>query len=123
MTKEAVLASFFESFAIAAYEETNVPIDKQAEFPRITYSAIIGDTMDETALYASVWYYSEAWVDCNAKVEEIRRRIGPGGILLPCDGGAIWLKRGQPFAQPLPDENDMVRRKYLNIVAQYIVTD
>ena len=121
MTKEAALTNFFESFASAAYEETNVPSD--AEYPRITYSVSIGEPMVETALYASVWYYSEAWVNCNAKVEEIRRRLGAGGILIPCDNGAIWLKRGSPFALNMPDENDMIRRKYLNIVAQYIVND
>ena len=121
MTKEAALTQFFESFVIPAYEDTNVPSD--ATYPRITYNVAIGDTMQETALACSVWYYSEAWVDCNAKVEEIRQRIGAGGVILPCDSGAIWLKRGQPFAQNMADENDMVRRKYINLVAQYIVTD
>ena len=36
MTKEAVLANFFESFAINAYEETNVPKDEDAGYPRLT---------------------------------------------------------------------------------------
>lgn len=123
MTKEAVLAQFFGSFAVNAYEETNVPKDEDAGYPRLTYSAVIGEPMQDTAIQCSLWYYSEALVDINAKTEEIRRRIGRGGVILPCDGGAIWLKRGEPFAQNMSDENDMIRRKYINIVAQYIVND
>lgn len=123
MTKEAVLANFFESFAINAYEESNVPKDVDAGYPRLTYTAVIGEPMQDTALTCSLWYYSESFADINAKAEEIRRKLGRGGIILPCDGGAIWLKRGEPFAQNVSDENDMVRRKYINITAQYIVND
>ena len=79
--------------------------------------------MEDTALHCSLWYYSEAFADINAKTEEIRRRLGQGGVILPCDGGAIWLKRGEPFAQNMSDENDMIRRKYINLIAQYVVTD
>ena len=53
-----------------------------------------------------------------------RRWAGRGGILLPCDGGAIWLKRGTPFSQNMGDESDdMVKRKYLNLVVEFLTAN
>ena len=55
---------------------------------------------------------------------EISQRISRGGKIIPCDGGAIWLKRGQPFAQNMGDESDdLIKRKYLNITAEYMTAD
>ena len=37
-----------------------------------------------------------------------------------CDGGRIWIKRGQPFAQNMGDESDgLIKRKYLNVTIEY----
>jgi len=121
MTKEAALTSFFESFGITAYPETDVPSD--AVYPRLTYQVVIGEPNQETALTCNLWWYSESHIAINAKAEEVRQRLGRGGVLLPCDGGAIWLKRGQPFAQDVKDENDMVRRKYIVLTVEYIIVD
>lgn len=118
MTKEAAITSFFESFGIPAYEESVVPSD--ATYPRLTYSVSIGDAFQETMLTCTLWWYSTQWVSINAKAEEIRRRLGEGGTLVHYDNGAIWLKRGQPFAQNLTQDNDMVRAKLINIIAEFL---
>lgn len=118
MTKEAALTAFWESFGITAYEESVVPTD--AEFPRLTYNVSIGDSMRETMLSCTLWWYSEGWVSINAKAEEIRRRLGEGGVLLHYDDGVIWLKRGQPFATNVKQEKDMVRAKAINVIAEIL---
>ena len=42
----------------------------------------------------------------------------------PCDGGAVWLKRAEPFAQSMGDSNDdMIKRKIINISAEYLTAD
>jgi hypothetical protein len=47
-----------------------------------------------------------------------------GGKTLPCDGGAIWIKRGSPFSQNMGDPNDdLVKRKYINITAEFFTAD
>lgn len=122
MTKEAAIYKFWSSFNIAAYEENAVPTGREApEFPYITYSLATDSFGGEVAMPASIWYKSTSWVQCNAKTREISVAIGMGGTILPCDDGAIWLKRGQPFAQSMGDpNNDMVRRKYLNVIAEFI---
>ena len=122
MTKAAAIYQFWNSFGLTAYEENTVPTD--AAFPYITYQ-IVADGFDrEIPLTASIWYRSESWTAINAKTEEISQKISRGGKIISCDGGAIWLKRGQPFAQNMGDENDdLIKRKYLNITAEFITAD
>ena len=122
MTKAAAIYQFWNSFGLTAYEENTVPDD--ADFPYITYQ-LVTDSFDyEIPLTASIWYRSESWTAINAKTEEVSRKISRGGNIIPCDGGAIWLKRGQPFAQSMGDESDnLIKRKYLNITAEYMTAD
>ena len=43
---------------------------------------------------------------------------------MPVDGGVLWLKRGTPFAQSMGDEtDDLIKRKYLNITAEFLTAD
>ena len=122
MTKAAAIYQFWNSFGLTAYEENTVPDD--AAFPYITYQ-LVTDSFDyEIPLTASIWYRSESWTAINAKTEEVSQKIGRGGKFVPCDGGAIRLKRGQPFAQSMGDESDnLIKRKYLNITAEYMTAD
>ena len=122
MTKAAAIYQFWSSFGLTAYEENTVPTD--AIFPYITYQLLTDSFDREIPLTASLWYRSESWTAINAKAEEISQKIGRGGKIIACDGGAIWLKRGQPFARNMGDENDdLIKRKYLNITAEFITAD
>ena len=122
MTKAAVIYQFWSSFGLTAYEENTVSDD--AKFPYITYQLVTDSFDREIPLTASLWYRSESWTAINAKTEEISQKISRGGKIIPCDGGAIWLKRGQPFAQSMGDESDnLIKRKYLNIIAEFMTAD
>ena len=122
MTKAAAIYKFWSSFGLTAYEENTVPTD--AVFPYITYQLVTDSFDREIPLSASLWYRSESWTGINAKTEEISQKISRGGKVIPCDGGAIWLKRGQPFAQNMGDESDdLIKRKYINITADFITAD
>ena len=122
MTKAAAIYQFWSSFGLTAYEENTVPDD--AVFPYITYQLVTDSFDREIPLTASIWYRSESWTAINAKTEEISQKISRGGKIISCDGGAIWMKRGQPFAQSMGDESDdLIKRKYLNITAEYITAD
>lgn len=122
MTKAAAIYQFWSSFGLTAYEENTVQTD--ADFPYITYQLATDSFDREIPLTASIWYRSESWTDINAKTEEISQTISRGGKIIPCNGGAIWLKRGQPFAQSMGDESDdLIKRKYLNITAEFMTAD
>lgn len=122
MTKAAAIYQFWSSFGLTAYEENTVPTD--AAFPYITYQLVTDSFDREIPLTASLWYRGESWTAINGKTEEISQKISRGGKIISCDGGAIWLKRGQPFAQNMRDESDdLIKRKYLNITAEFITAD
>ena len=122
MTKAAAIYQFWNSFGLTAYEENTVPTD--ATFPYITYQLATDSFDREVPVTASLWYRSESWTGINAKTEEISQIISRGGKIISCDGGAVWLKRGQPFAQSMGDESDdLIKRKYLNITAEYLTAD
>ena len=122
MTKAAAIYQFWNSFGLTAYEENTVPTD--ADFPYITYQLVTDSFGLEIQITASLWYRSESWTAINAKTEEISQTISRGGKIIPCDGGAIWLKRGQPFAQNMGDESDdLIKRKYINITAEFMTAD
>lgn len=122
MTKEAALHNFWSMFGLPAYEENAVPSGEGgAEFPYITYQVVTDSFGNDVALTGSVWYRSTSWKEANAKAQEISDKISRGGKIISCDGGAIWLKRGQPFAQNMGDESDdLIKRKYLNITVEYL---
>lgn len=120
MDKAQALQTFWESFGIPAYEQTTVP--ESATMPYITYS-VSTDSLDNVVnMYASVWYHSTSWKDISEKTEQIARYIvsmNPPSIKF--DGGRLYIAKGTPFAQRMADPNDdMIRRMYLNIQAEYL---
>lgn len=124
-TKAATIYEFWNSFEMPAYEENSVPTGEDApKFPYITYQLVTDSLGNEVAMTASLWYRGTAWVEANAKTEEISQRIGRKGAVLDCNGGKVWIKRGTPFAQNMGDESDnLIKRKYLNITAEYLTAD
>lgn len=124
-TKAATIYEFWNSFEMPAYEENSVPTGEDApKFPYITYQLVTDSLGNEVVMSASIWYRGTSWLEANAKTDEISRAIGIGGKVLDCDGGKVWLKRGTPFAQNMSDESDnLIKRKYLNITAEYLTAD
>lgn len=120
MDKFQALQSFWSSFGIPAYDENTVPTgDDKPAYPYITYDAVIGSLDTPVAMSASIWYYGSSWSQITTKLLEIEAEIGRGGVTLPMDNGALWIKKGSPFAQRMSDTNDMIRRIYINIEAEY----
>ena len=122
MTKAAAIYQFWSSFGLTAYEENTVPED--AAFPYVTYQLVTDSFDREVAATASLWYRGESWTAINSKTEEIAQHIGLGGKIIKCDGGRIWIKRGQPFAQNMGDESDdLIKRKYLNLTFEFFTAN
>lgn len=124
-TKAATIYEFWNSFEMLAYEENSVPTGEDApEFPYITYQLVTDSLGNEVAMTVSLWYRDTSWVEANAKTEDVSQRIGRKGAVLDCNGGKVWIKRGTPFAQNMGDESDnLIKRKYLNITAEYLTAD
>lgn len=129
MTREQSLFNFWNGFGIPAFEENSVPTGEDAPaYPYITYQLVTDSLGNEVQTSASVFDRNKneysALANIQTKVKEIREKISRGGIMLPFDGGAIWLKRNRPFDQTMGDsEDDQVIRAYLNMTAEFISAD
>jgi hypothetical protein len=123
MTPEAALYDFLSGFGVPVYAETAVPDD--ATEPYLTYGLVGGDWDDgEIRMAANAWFRTTSEAIPNAFVRELSRRIGLGGITVRCDGGMLWIKRGMPWSQSVIVFDDTnIKRRYLNIIVEYLVTD
>jgi hypothetical protein len=124
MTQEAAIYQFLSSFGIPAYAATSVP--DQAMFPYVTYDLVLGEWGEpEVNLPVNVWYRTDSEAEPNAKVREISQALGRGGVLVPCDNGMLWLKKGSPWAQAVTvdGEDEKVKRRYININIEFLTTD
>lgn len=121
MTPEAAVYTFLSSFGIPAYAASSVP--DQATFPYLTYDLVLGEWgQPEVNMPVNVWYRTDSEALPNAKVREIGERIGMGGVLLHCDGGVLWVKKGSPWAQAVTveGEDEKVKRRYVNINIEFM---
>jgi len=127
MTPEAAIYQWMSSFGIPAYAQTSVPdegSDDWRGFPYLTYQLTVGEWGGgEVTIPASVWYRGDSEAAPNAKVREIGEALGLGGVTLPCDGGMVWLKKGSPWAQAVRVEgDDKVKRRYVNLTVEYLLS-
>lgn len=120
MTKEAALHQFFNSFGIPGHRATAVP--DGAGLPYLTYTPAIASFGDDpVSITVQLYFYTTSEAEPDAKAEEIRKRIGPSGALLSCDGGEIWLRWGYPWCQSFLDEtNKTIKRRYINVTAEFL---
>lgn len=119
MNKEQAIHKFWNSFGISAYDENTVP--DGLEFPYITYSVSTDSLGNALTLYANIWDRSTSWERATLKAEEIAQFIGYGHHLESFNGGYVYITKGTPFAQRMSEPgDDMVRRIYINVEAEFL---
>lgn len=121
MDKGQALQSFWSSFGLKAYDDASVPTgDNSPQMPYITYRAVQDVMGSQVMMQASLWYRSTSWKDVEEKTTQISQAIAEM-MPIKIDNGYLWIMRGSPFAQRLADESDdMIKRMYINIVAEYL---
>jgi hypothetical protein len=125
MDKEQALHKFWSGFGLTAYDENTVPDNALTTNggKYLTYNVATASLDEPTPLYANLWYKSSSWAEITVKANEMSEAIGRGGKIVPFDGGKIWICRGTPFSQRMPDEDDTIRRIYINVMAEYLSAD
>lgn len=117
MNKMQTLNSFWNSFGWKAYDAASVP--EEVPKKHISYEAssdTFGNTVAQTA---NLWDVSTSWKDIQEKEMEISDYIGRGGIMIMYGDGAMWIKKGTPWAQRLPDEEN-IKRIVINIEIEFV---
>ena len=118
MTKNQAYHSFLTAFKWTVYDENTVPDD--AALPRLTYNFANAEFGVPVLLSVSAWDRSHSWASVTEKADDIYDDIGLGGKILAYDDGYIWIKRGQPFAQRMSDEDDSIRRIVINLEVEFL---
>lgn len=121
MTKTEALYAFWSGFGLTAYPTVAEP---DTAFPYLVYEPTVGTIDDgEIQIAVNLWYYGGGETAINAKVQEISSKIS-AGVYIECDGGAILIQRGTPFAQAQTDQaDDNIKGRYLNILVTYLTED
>ena len=115
--KWQALHNFWSSFDIPAYDENSVPDD--AQMPYITYTAEIASFEQVLLLTGSIWYRSTKWAEISQKAEESARSLSSYRLEDVEGKQYLFLTQGSPFAQRMKDEDDTVKRIYINVMAEY----
>ena len=129
MDKAQALFSFWSGFGWPAIDEQSGMDSATAEMLEIrdryiSYETAEGSLGDEIPLTASLYHRSTSWAEVEAKTKQISETIGWGGLVLPIDGGKLWLKRGSPFAQRMGDgNNNDWRRIVLSVTAEFLTAN
>lgn len=120
MTKAAALQKFFGGFGIPAYPSNNVP--DETTFPWLTYDVSFGSWGDgEIPIAVHLYYHTTSEAIPNAKAEEISEALGLGGVMLHCDDGAVWIKKGSPFCTAQTDaERPEIKHRYINVTLEFL---
>ncbi len=121
MTADKAIHRWLNTFGLPFYPVSAVP--GKADVPYGTYELTLGawDT-GQSSLVLNLWYRTESESEPNAKAMEIAGTVGLGGIVLPCDQGAVWVKRGSPFCQSIavPGEK-ATKRRYINLTTEFFM--
>lgn len=118
MDKWEALHEFWAGFGIPAYDENTVP--HEAVMPYITYTVSTDGLDAPVALTASLYYRTKRWDEISQKADEIARAItNMNPPALPFETGRLYITKGSPFAQRMPEADDSVRRIDINITAEF----
>lgn len=119
MNKAQAIDSFWNSFGIPAYEVTTVDEEAVGDF-YITYE-VVTDSLDHSVpMSASIWQkHSTSWEAVSLKADQISNALVQVKSI-PLDTGFLYITRGQPFAQRVADEDETVRRIYINVMAEFL---
>jgi hypothetical protein len=123
--KQQALHQFFGGFGLDARDENTVPDDAMTRFggKYLTYGVTTAALDEPVSLYANLWYRDTSWAEITSMANSISEAIGIGGVVIPYDGGYLWVCRGVPFAQRLDSGDSTIRRIYINLRAEYLSAD
>lgn len=120
-TKAKAINDFFNS-VMRSYPQSAVPDD--AKTPYLTYAWNEGSFGDENqAITVNIYVRTDSEAEINAMARKLSDAIGRGGHVISCDDGAIWLKRGSPWCQAAPYDDLSIKRRYINVSAEFLTID
>lgn len=124
MTPEAAIHQLMSSMGMPAYTSASVP--DGAEYPYLTYTLTVSEWgAGEVNIPVTMWFRTTSEAVPNAAVRAAGAVVPRGGVMVPCDGGALWVKRGSPWAQAVlaEESTETMKRRYLNVDVEYLIPE
>lgn len=118
MNSLKTLHDWLNSF-LPAYRLNSVPTG--TVMPYLTYEVNIGDLFEQSSVRVHLFYRTESEAVPDAKAMEIVNAVKCGGVYLPFDDGAIWVKAGTPLMFPYAEEDPTIKHRIINLVIENIV--
>lgn len=84
----------------------------------IEYSSDVGNFNSEFIQALTIYTHSTGFSKLMDIVDSIENAIKEDGIRLQQDWGYITIKKGNPFYQDKPDEDDTIRAGYINLLVR-----
>ena len=116
MTRSEAIYQFFNRLVpykdgfVEFYPATGVPSDVQ--FPYGTYENIAGDLNEVNTMTVNLYFYTSSEKTADDAAEVVFNALS-SGVVLRFDGGYIWLTRGTPFSQGVPNEETNIKQRYI----------
>lgn len=122
MTPEAAVTSWLSgATGMGVYAEGHVPDGAAYPYATLSLPGCAGGSTSAATL--DLWYRGAGEAVPNAAARALSQAIGRGGVIVPCDGGAAWLTRGEPWCQPMTDVDDAIERRHVNLTIEWETTD
>ena len=119
MNEFEALYSFFNSFDLPGYPSQGVP--PKTEYPYLTYEAKMGLPFEGGVSCAvNIYYRTDSEAIPNIKAKEIVNKIGKGGLMVPYNGGSIWITTAEPAITPIADVNTSIKRRQVLLMLNYL---
>lgn len=120
-TITGALSGFFSDFNIPVYPEDFIP--EKAALPYLTVLPVIPKGWNETAqFHARLWYPSDGGKLPTLRETDLIRSALGDGLTIDCEGGAILLCAGTPWAQSMDNPAEKYLCTYLNFeVTSFVV--
>ena len=120
MTAAEAFYRFWGQFGFPVAEESAVPDTDPPGYPLLVCRYGEGAGRGEAVgLSVSLWVRSPGWRDAQEAADRIGAVLPPGGVLLPCDNGALWLTRDTPWAMRAGnDEDPLLKRIIFRLTAR-----
>lgn len=113
---QAIHAWLKNALQLPCYVEGDVPTTAKA--PYATHRIPAGTFGGVGSIEVDIWHTKGRAAAADALCERLYKTLGYGGQMVPCEGGAVLLRRGMPFSQPVSDTK--AERRYINVDVEYL---
>lgn len=110
--------NFFNGF-VPSFLENNVPVG--TSYPYLTYTLTDSGAFQDNLLQIKVYDKSTSALSIINLADQIGDIIGEGIKLNVIDGGYVYMRKGEPFAQVIQGDGITIKTIYINIIVQVFI--